>query len=107
MYGFDTLHTPTITAVSPTIGRANTQLTITGTDLGGAVTVLVGYDTCTAVSQTSTSITCTVPGNTASTVPVQVLFSDLGFASNTSVPDVHPHVGCHQPLTQRWLLRGW
>ena len=85
LYGFDTLHTPTVTAVSPTTGGANTALTISGTGLTGAVTVLVGYDTCAVTAQTATSITCTVPGNTASTVPVQVLFSDLGFASNTSL----------------------
>ena len=85
LYGFDTAHTPTITSLSPTSGSANTALTITGTSLGASLSaVLVGYDTCAVTSQSGTSIVCTVPGNTASTVPVQVLFADVGFASNTT-----------------------
>ena len=86
LYGFDTAHTPTITAVSPTTGPATTSITITGTSLDDALSsVLIGYDTCTDVTQSATFITCTVPGNTASTVPIQVLFSDVGFASNSSL----------------------
>ena len=86
LYGFDVAHTPTITAVSPTSGPAGTVITIAGSLLNSPLSsVLIGYDACTNVAQTASQITCTVPANTAATVPVQVLFSSVGFAANTSL----------------------
>ena len=86
LYAFDVNHTPTIAFISPSSGGAGTVITIAGTQLSNTLqTVLVGYDVCANVHQTATQITCTAPGNTAATVPVQVLFSTVGFAANTSV----------------------
>ena len=86
LYGFDVNHTPAISSVTPTSGGAGTVITITGSLLNSKLdVVLIGYDTCTNVVQTASAITCTVPGNTAATVPVQVLFSSYGFAANTSL----------------------
>ena len=86
LYAFDVNHTPTITSITPSSGGAGTVVTIAGSQLTDTLqTVLIGYDACTNVQQTASQITCTVSGNTAATVPVQVLFSSVGFAANTSL----------------------
>ena len=59
---------PTLTGINPTSGPTGggTSVTITGTNLTGAIAVTIGGAACTALSaNTATSITCTTPAGTA------------------------------------------
>ena len=56
---------PNITAVSPTEGLPGTAVTITGTNLANATSIMFGNTEATATNNTATSITTTVPATAA------------------------------------------
>ena len=77
---------PTVTSVSPTSGSTagGTAITITGTNLGSALTVTVGSAACTNVVVVSaTSITCTTPTGTAGTAGIIVTAGGQSNVANT------------------------
>jgi uncharacterized delta-60 repeat protein/LPXTG-motif cell wall-anchored protein len=77
---------PTVTSVSPTSGSTagGTAITITGTNLGSALTVTVGSAACTNVVVVSaTSITCTTPPGTAGTASIIVTAGSQSNVANT------------------------
>ena len=86
-YGFAPASTPLLTSISPTSGGVGTTLTISGSGFSDhpISIVLIGHDSCPVVSSTGTQIVCTVPAHTAYNAPVQVLFSDVGYAEGSLV----------------------
>jgi hypothetical protein len=70
---FTFIAAPTVSSVSPSSGPAagGTPVTITGTDLGGAMTVLFGSTSAAILTDTPTQITATSPPGTG-TVDVTV-----------------------------------
>ena len=93
-YGFAPLATPLVMSVSPTSGGVGTTLTIRGSNLAShtLALVLIGHDVCGLVSNNATTILCSVIAHTALTAPVQVLFSDVGWALNTGGPLTFTHL---------------
>ena len=83
---------PTVTAISvasgPTAGA--TQVTITGTNLGGATAVKFGSNTATIQSNTGTQIVVVSPAGTVGTVDVTV--TTAGGTSATSTADRFTYV---------------
>ena len=70
---------PTVTSISPTNGplAGTNTLTISGTNFIGGSTVKIGSNACAVTgSITSSTITCTVPSSTASTLDVVVTQPD-------------------------------
>ena len=86
-YGFAPSATPVLSSISPQSGGVGTMLTITGSSFSGhnITIVLIGHDSCPVQSSTGTQIVCTVLAHTAYNAPVQVLFSDVGFAQGSLV----------------------
>jgi len=85
-YSAASVPVPTVTSVSPTSGSTagGTAITITGTNLGSALTVTVGSAACTNVVVVSaTSITCTTPPGTAGTASVIVTAGSQSNVANT------------------------
>ena len=86
-YGFAPTATPLLTSISPTSGGVGTTLTISGSGFSNhnISIVLIGHDSCPVLSSSGTQIVCTVPAHTAYNAPVQVLFSDVGYAEGSLV----------------------
>ena len=65
---------PDITAVSPTEGLPGTTITITGTNLANATSIMFGNTAATATNNTATSITTMVPATIAAgSQPIKVV----------------------------------
>ena len=65
---------PDISAVSPTEGLPGTAVTITGTNLANATSIMFGNTEATATNNTATSITTTVPATAAAgSQPIKVV----------------------------------
>ena len=94
-YGFAPARTPIITSTWPAAGGAGTSVTISGAQLsrpGATVSVYIGYQLCpVAQTITATTIVCTSAGYTAGAVPIQVLYSDVGFAAVDNFNRTTPH----------------
>lgn len=77
---------PTLTTVSPSGGSTagGTPLTLTGTFFRAGVTVRIGSAICPVTAQTATSITCTIPAQTAGARNVTVTNTDNQSASITN-----------------------
>ena len=76
--GFTYQNAPTITSVSPSIGKVSgeTPITITGSDFLTGATVNVGTNPCSNVVVNPTSITCTTPARMSGAVGVTVSNTD-------------------------------
>ncbi|CAF3637436.1 unnamed protein product [Rotaria sp. Silwood1] len=75
--------TPTITSISPTFGTAGQTLTISGSNfVNGQTTVTIGGASCTIISVSSTSITCTVSSSPAGSQSVIALVSSTGISNS-------------------------
>jgi hypothetical protein len=57
---------PTVTSVLPTSGGAGSAITVSGTNLDGPGSILIGGEECPIISSTSTTATCIVTKGTAS-----------------------------------------
>jgi hypothetical protein len=68
---------PVISSVSPTTGvtSGNFVMTITGRNFGTSATVTIGGQPCPVISDTNTTITCTVPPGRAGNLPLVVTVS--------------------------------
>ena len=89
---------PTVSGVNPAAGSLSggATVTITGTNLGNAATVMFGNNPATIISDSATQILATDPAGSAGTVDVTV--TTVGGASATSTADqftyeVVPSVG--------------
>lgn len=99
--------TPAITSLSPTSGPVNTQITITGTNLGtqNVGTVTIGGITATPISWSATQIIITVP-STLAVGSNNVIVTENGVASNAKPFVVIPHIAALS-LTQGPVQMGF
>jgi hypothetical protein len=102
----DGVASPAIAAITPAVGgmTGGQSVTITGTNLGGALSVTFGGIAASVVANTPTSITVTVPAHTAGVVDVVVttaggsttLANAYVFAPATAAAEV--------PTLSGWML---
>jgi hypothetical protein len=84
-FTYSSSSTPTITSISPTSGTAGQSLVISGSNfVNGQTSVTIGGTTCTIVSISSSSITCTVASSPAGNQAVIVSVSSTG-KSNSNI----------------------
>jgi hypothetical protein len=95
---------PSVGSLSPNVGVAGNTVTITGTGFAGAATVSFGANPGTILTDTSTSITVTVPAGTAKSVVDVTVTGPGGTSPLTSadkftygpvVTSVSPNEGSH------------
>ncbi|CAF0819146.1 unnamed protein product [Rotaria sp. Silwood1] len=84
-FAYSSVSAPSITSISPTSGTAGQTLTISGSNfINGQTSVTIGGATCTIISVSSSSITCTVSSSPAGNQPVIVYVSSVG-NSNSNI----------------------
>lgn len=95
--------TPTVTSINPTSGSAGETLTISGsTFVDNETNVSIGDSSCTIISISSTSITCTIGSSPAGNQSVVVCVQSVGksnsniqFQYNLQVNSVSPSQGSY------------